>query len=72
MLVSAQKRLKIMGVFLVITGLILIGLTHKRGTLLAIAGMALALICYRYIRISVYVIILLLLSLNFCLVVAIL
>ena len=62
MLVSAQKRLKILSMFLVIMGLILIYLTNKRGTFLAIAGMALAWIYYRYIRKSIYVIILLIAS----------
>jgi len=61
-LLSNQKRLKIFSLFLVFIGLIIITLTDKRGTFLAIGGMSLAWIYYSYIRGSVYVITLLLIS----------
>jgi len=62
-LVSDQKRQKMFGAILVIMGLILVAISNKRGTYLAISGMAVAWIYYRYIRTTNYTIIALLICL---------
>jgi len=64
MLVSGQKRMKLFSIFLLIMGLILLIIANKRGIYLAIAGMTLAWIFYRYIRSSIYAIIILLICLT--------
>jgi O-antigen ligase len=56
-LVSGQKIMKFISAVLIIMGLILIIVANKRGTYLAIAGMVLAWIYYRYMRKSIYAII---------------
>jgi len=64
MLVSHQKRMKLSSIFLVIMGLTLLIIANKRGIYLAIAGMTLAWIFYRYIRTSFYAIIMLIICLT--------
>ncbi|MDP2046433.1 MAG: O-antigen ligase family protein, partial [Deltaproteobacteria bacterium] len=64
MLASGQKRMKLFSIFLVIMGLILLVIANKRGIYLAIAGMTAAWIYYRYIRTSIYAIIILLICLT--------
>lgn len=60
MLASNQKKQKLFGAVLMSMGLILMVIAHKRGTYLAITGMALAWVYYRYIRTSIIATIILL------------
>ena len=62
-LVSGQKRKKLIGAILICMGLMLIVIANKRGTYVAIAGMALAYVFYRYVRAYIYAVIALLLCL---------
>ena len=54
---SESTKIKVFSIALVSAGLILIFISNKRGTFLALAGMALAWLYYRYIRLSSVIIV---------------